>query len=116
MILANKSFEEVCKEQGELFSLDFLTCSFRDKLALISMVCYVTNELNKKRSEPLTCYDILLKIDASGDQKFREEFLKGLAGMCQNFMKWCDSFETFGVSPKEMPKAIRKILDFFLPF
>lgn len=118
MTLADKSFEEVCKLQSEIFSMWFLNCEFKERVALVSMVCYLTNEINKKRDKEhqVTCYDILLKVDTSASNNYREDFLKGLAAICQDFMKGCTNFETFGISPKEMPSMIRKILDSFLPF
>lgn len=118
MTLVDKSFDEVCKLQGEIFSMEFLTCDFKEKIALVSMVCYLTNELNKKRDKEhkITCYDVLFKIDTTASKNYREDFLKGLAALCQDFMKGSTNFETFGIPPKEMPNMIRRILDSFLPF
>lgn len=118
MTLADMTFEEARKLHLTTFSLDYLQCSPAEKLGLIAMVCYVTNELNKKRSnyDKLTCYDVLKLIDKDASKHFRENFLKGLGVVCQDFMTSDTGYPDFGMPAKEMPKKIKQILDTFLPF
>ena len=113
--LANISFDKLLKLYQTLFSLGYINSKFENKIALISMVCYVTNAVRKKNPD-ITCYDVLLKIAKDFGEVNSNTFLKSLAVVCEDMMYGCSDFPTFGVEPKEMPAQIKKILGDYCPF
>lgn len=104
--------------ENKSFSMSYLTCDFKERVALILMVCYVTNEVNKKRTpdKKVSCKDVLFKIVPPVKENLYTDFLIELGDMCDDFMYGCKTFDNFGIDPKTMVKQIRNILDTFLPF
>ena len=100
------------------FSLGNLNSSLEEKLALIAMICYVTNSINKKRSDldKVTCFQIICKIGKEFNNPDMLEFFKSLGVICEDFMYGCTDFPTFGIEPKAMPKEILKLLNKWMPF
>ena len=45
-----------------------------------------------------------------------EEFLKGLAIVCEDFSYGCTEFPTFGISQKELIPKAKEILNTYMPF
>ena len=72
--LENISFEKLLRIYQKYFSLHYLNTNTDNKLALIALVCFLTNELRKK-DKNISCYDVLLKLgkdfpDVSGRPPF----------------------------------------------
>ena len=113
--LQNSSFEKVLAIYEKYFSLGYLNTDVSDKLAAISLTCYITNEL-KKKGKNVTCYDILLQIGKDFPDLVKNTFFKSLGAICQDLMYGCDTFPDFGIPPKEMPKTVLKLLNKYCPF
>jgi hypothetical protein len=113
--LINISFEKLFRIYQKYFSLNYLNDNTDNKLALIALVCFLTNEL-KKKDENITCYDVLLKIGKDFPELTKNTFLKSLACVCEDIMYGCKEFNTFGVARKDVPKTIKKLLDRYVPF
>ena len=86
-----------------------------DKLACIALTCYITNEL-KKKGQKVTCYDVLLKVGKDFGKEEKETFLNSLGAICEDFMYGVKDFPDYGVSLKNMPKQLKKLLDSYVPF
>lgn len=115
--LQNISFDKLFAIYRKYFSMGYFnTKNVSDKLACISLTCYVTNELRKKGKD-LTCYDVLLQIcKDSATELEKNTFLKSLGVICEDLMYFCDTFPDFGIKPKEMPSTIRSLIDKYCPF
>ena len=113
--LINSSFDEIKKSYSEQYTLGYIGHDMTDKLACVALTCYITNELRKKDSKT-TCYDVLLKVGKDLTDTYKNTFLKVLGAVCEDFMYGCKDFPSFGISPKEMPKRLKLILDNVLPF
>ena len=98
--LENISFDKLFKIYRKYFSLKYINTNTDNKLALIALVCFLTNELQKKNRNitPLP------------------HLLKSLACICQDIMYGCTEFNTFGVERKDVPKTIKKLLNEYIPF
>ena len=113
--LENISFDKLLRIYQKYFSLHYINTNTDNKLALIALVCYLTNELRKK-DKNVTCYDVLLKIGKDFPDLQKKTFLKSLACLCEDIMYGCKEFNTFGVDRKDVPKTIKKLLDEYVPF
>ena len=108
-------FEQVLKIYSKFFSLGYLGRDGADKLALISLTCYVTKELHKK-GKKMNCYEVLLQIGKDFPDLEKNTFLKAVGAICEDLLYGSDSFPDFGLKPSEMPKTIKKLLDKYTPF
>lgn len=104
-------FKEM-KENYKIYSLGYLNTDINSKFALISLINYLVMKLKEKKPD-VTYYQIIYKIAGTS---FPEDFIKGLAIVCEDFAYGCKEFPTFGISPKEIPKKIKEILDTYIPF
>ena len=104
-------YEELSKLYSEYFSLYYLGEDFTTKVALISLICYLTEKLRKKKST-ITYSQVIKSIDHS----LPEKFVNGLAVVCSDFAYGCKSFPTFGIEDKQIPEKIKEILGKQLPF
>lgn len=111
-IITTPPFEEMQRIYGKYFSLGYLNCDINTKFALISLICYLTHKLKEKKPD-VTPYKIIRKI--MGDT-IPEDFIKGLAVICSDFEYGCNTFPTFGIEDKQIPKKIKDILSEWLPF
>ena len=59
--LQNISFDKLLAIYEKYFSLGYLNTDVSDKLACISLTCYITNELRNK-GKKINCYEVLLQI------------------------------------------------------
>lgn len=87
--------------------------SFERKLILISLINYVYSK-NKPKNPDLTHYELICKL--SKNLNLPEDFIKGLAIVCEDFAYACSEFPNFGYQGKEILKEIVEILDSYLPF
>lgn len=89
------------------------TEDFGDRLALIGMICYLTNALRKKNPE-LTHYDVIklctkdLWVD--GDQ------LIALSLLCEWLSTDCKKFPDFDLKPVEMAHKVTELISQLCPF
>lgn len=113
--LQNLNFEKVNAIYQKYFSLSYLGKDVTDKFACIALTCNITSALRKK-GKKVTCYDVLLQIGKDYPDFTKNTFLKSLGAICDDFMYGCDTFPDFGISSKEMPKTVKKILDNYCPF
>ena len=113
-------YNELRQFYSEHFSLGYLNLPesdghspFERKLILISLLCYVV-EKNKPKNPDLTHYALLYKLNKTLD--LPDEFLKGLAIVCEDFSYQCHEFPTFGLEGKKILEEIISILKTYVPF
>lgn len=111
--LENISFNELRETQH--YAVGYLGSDMQDRLAVIAITCFLTNLL-KKKDKGITCYDVLLKVGKDFSDLEKNTFLKALGAICEDFMRNCNTFIDLGISPKEMPKILKKLLNDYLPF
>mgnify|MGYP003435199928 CR=1 FL=1 len=113
--LENISCYKLNKVYANYFSLSFLDLKFTDKLACITLTCYITNELRKK-GQNINSYDVLLKVGKDLPDIVKNTYFKSLAAICEDFLYDCKDFPDFGIPIKEMPKQLKLLLDNYCPF
>ena len=98
------NFNELKKFYSEHYSLGYLNLPesdghspFERKLILISLVCYIVYKINTKLNLP-------------------DDFIKGLAIVCEDFAYQCHEFPTFGLEGKKILEEICSILKTYVPF
>ena len=100
MELSDLSWDKTIALYKKFFSIHYLNSNLGDKLAVIAITGYITNELRKK-SYYVSCYDVLLK---------------SLGAVCEDFMYGVKEFPDYGIPLKNMPKQLKKLLDSYVPF
>ena len=115
MELSDISFDKTLAIYQKFFSLKFLNSNLGDKLGVIALTCYLTNEL-KKKNQYITCYDVLLKVGKDFSEVDKNTFLKSLGAICEDFMYGVKELPDYGVKLKDMPKQLKKLLDSYVPF
>lgn len=85
---------------------------FSNKLALLSLICYLFFKLKQKKPD-LTYWEMLYKIgkDCTG-----EDVLKRIAIICESESYGCNIFPNFGIEDKKIPGKIQELLREILPF
>lgn len=107
-------YDELRRIYSENFSLHYLNSNdISKKFALISLICYVTYKTQLKKPD-VTHYQIIMKV--SQNLGLPEDFIKGLAIVCEDFSYGCTEFPTFGLEGKDILKQIIEILKSFVPF
>lgn len=112
-IMDGPSYKEMATYYKQYFSLGHLEKDISKKFALISLICYVTEELKKKKPD-VTYYQTIYKL-ASG-MGLPGTFIKALAIICEDFSYGCTEFPTFEIKPNEMVKTIKNLLGSYTPF
>nr|DAH58524.1 MAG TPA: hypothetical protein [Bacteriophage sp.] len=107
------NFEQLNKLYSENFSLGFIDKDFSTKVALISLISYLTFKLRSKDSS--ISYLRVIK-SLSKDIKLDSKFVNTLAVICSDFAYGCTSFPTFGISDKNIPAKIKELLEKHVPF
>ncbi len=113
----NPTYKELEDYYASNFSMSGLNTDISNKFALISLICFVTQQVRKKDPET-TCYQIIMKVvkDDTVDDYYLK-FLRGLSIVCNDFMLNTKEFMTFDLhSSKEIIKKIKEILATWLPF
>ena len=111
------TYSELEEYYSRYFSLGGLNTTIENKFGLISLICYITQQVRKKNPDA-TCYQVIMKVvgDIPAD-KYTTEFLRGLSVVCDDFMKHTTEFLTFDLkSSKAIMAKIKEILDTWLPF
>ena len=112
-IITKPPYDQLQRIYSDYFSIGYLnTDDLGNKLALISLTCYLKYKLSQKKPD-VTHYQILKKI--IGDE-VPEDFIKGLAVICSDFGYHCTKFPTFGLEDKQIPGKIKEILLMWVPF
>lgn len=93
-------------------SLSTLGTDFSTRLALVSLICYLYNNLKTKIPD-ITYWTLVYKL---GKGMIPEEMLKGLSILCEEFGTNCKEFPTFGIEDKKIPARVKEILSNWLPF
>lgn len=112
-IITTPPYEEMQMIYQKYFSLANLGTDINKKFALISLVCYLTNKLKKKKPD-WTHWNTLAKINEGCN--LPEDFIKGLAIICSDFGYNCIDYPTFGIEDKKIPSKIKELLSEWLPF
>lgn len=112
-IMNKPSFEEMHRYYMQNFSLGYLNTDINSKFALISLICYVTMKAKEKKPD-VTYYSIIKQI--TKNNSLPEQFVKGLAIICEDFAYGCNKFPTFEIKPTNMIKTIQDLLNSYLPF
>lgn len=94
------------------FSLSTLGNDFSDRIALISLICHITEQLKSKKPD-VTYYQVVYKL---ANNLITEDQIKGLAVICEDFGQRCKEFPTFGLDNKSILEKIKEILSNWLPF
>lgn len=118
MDLIEFSYEKTREIFNKYFSTGNLNTSLENKLALIAMICYITNSINKNKDivNKVNCYQVICKIGKDFPDEVRQDFFKALGAICDDFMYGCTEFPNFGIEPKAMPKEVLKLLNTWMPF
>lgn len=106
------TYEEMQRLYYDNFSLGHLNTDINSKFALISLICYLTENLREKNPD-VTYYQVIYKL-ANGI--IPDTNIKGLAVMCSDFAYGCKNFPTFGIEDKKIPIKIKEILYNWTPF
>ena len=111
------NFQELKKFYSENFSLGYISnttrSSFENRIVLISLICYITYKAKLKNPDT-TYYEIIMKV--SKNLGLPDEFIKGLAIICEDFSYMCSDFPTFGLKGQDIIKEATAILRSYLPF
>ena len=110
MDIKYRDLEQIFKEY---FSTGYINVDINTKFALISLICYLTNALRKKKPD-VTYYQVIRKLNSKG--QIPDEYVKGYAIMCEDFAYGCTEFPTFNIAPKDVPKTVSDILQKWMPF
>lgn len=107
------TYKELKGFYEDYFVIGHLNVDITEKFALIALICHVVKGLKRKKPD-VTYYKVVYKLcENSG---FPEEFINGLAIICEDFAKGSKEFPTFNLKGKEITAKIREILNSYLPF
>lgn len=112
-IVTSPPYDELRKLYSKCFSLGHLNTDINSKFALISLICFLTFKAKSTKPD-VTHYKVIKSI--TRDTFYPEDFLKGLAVVCEDFSYGCSEFPTFNIKPKDIVKTIKDLLDTYLPF
>ena len=112
------NFKELKQFYSENFSLGYINSghnrsAIEERMILVCLIDYVTNK-QKSKNPDTTHYEIIMKV--SKNLGLPDNFVRGLAIMCEDFAYCCDDFPTFGLKGKEILEEIREILKSYIPF
>jgi len=108
-----KNYDMLKKIYSDNFSLGFLNTDAGNKLALISLVCHLTQKAKEKKPG-VTVYQVLMSLNK--ESLVPESFIVGLSIVCEDFMYGCTNFPTFGTQVKDVIFNIKNLLKSYLPF
>jgi len=112
------NFNELRRFHSENFSLGYINSghgrsAIEERFVLISLVCYITYK-SKTKNPDTTHYEIIMKL--SKNLGLPENFIKGLAIVCEDFSYQCTDFPTFGLKGKDVINEAVSILKSYIPF
>ena len=113
-------FEELRRFYSDNFSIGYLNpppnneqSTFERRLILISLICYITYKAKLKNPDT-TYYEIIMKL--SKNLGLSQNFIKGLAIVCEDFAYDCTDFPTFALKGQDIVKECVSILKSYIPF
>lgn len=106
-------FEELNKFYKNNFSLGYMGKSIENKLALISLICYVKYKASLKNPD-VTYYRVITKI--CNGKGVSEEQIKALAIICEDFGYCCEDFPLFGLKGNQIIEKIQELILNWMPF
>lgn len=111
-IIRNPEYSQLQEIYSQYFSFGNLGISFDSKLALLSMLAHLKEQLSAKKPD-VTHYQVLKNIV---DNRLPEDVIKGIAVVCSDMSYGCKEFPTFGLNNKQMVAKIKELADNYLPF
>lgn len=111
-IITTPPYKEMQELYRKYFSIAYISQDLSDKLALISLICYLKYKLSLKKPD-VTHYQIVKKI--MGDS-MSEDMIKGICVVCSDLGYGCNQFPTFGLEDKQIPGKIKELLSKITPF
>lgn len=112
------TFKDLSDFYAEHYSLGYLNgengrSSMENRFVLISLINYVYSKAKLKNPD-LTRYELIMKL---GETKgLPEDFVKGLAIVCEDFAYQTNTYPTFGLKGNDIVAEIKAILNTYLPF
>lgn len=106
------TYKQLKQFYSEYFGLSNLNVSSEERLAILSLVSYTVQKLKAKKPD-VTYYSVLKKLAPSA---MPEDYLYGLAIICEDFAYDCKEFPTFDLKGNEIIKKIKDILSNYIPF
>lgn len=111
-------FKELQRFYSENFSLGYINSghdrsSIEERFVLISLIDFITYKAKLKNPD-VTHYEIIMKL--SKNLGLPNEFIKGLAIVCEDFAYQCTDFPTFGLKGNDIIKQAVSILKSYMPF
>lgn len=112
------NFKELKRFYSDNFSLGYINAgnsrsSIENRFVLISLINHITYK-NKLKNPDINHYEIIMKL--SKNLGLPDDFLKGLAIVCEDFSYQCTEFPTFGLTGQDIIKEVRSILNGYVPF
>ena len=112
------NFNELRRFYSENFSLGYINAdnghsSIENRFILISLINHITYK-SKLKNPDTTHYEIIMKLNKNVG--LDDNFIKGLAIVCEDFAYGCTEFPTFGFKGKDIIKEAVLILKSFMPF
>jgi hypothetical protein len=105
-------YDWIPKDKPKYYELHRLDVKFSNKVALISMICFLKQAYDKKGVK-MTFPELVYKLADNTSQPLRAE----LADICTAFYSEPYDFDNYGFkSAKEIKTEINKILNWELPF
>lgn len=111
-------FKELQRFYSENFSLGYINSghdrsSIEERFVLISLIDFITYKAKLKNPD-VTHYEIIMKLNKN--LGLPDEFIKGLAIVCEDFAYQCTDFPTFGLKGNDIIKQAVSILKSYMPF
>lgn len=112
------NFKELRQFYIDNFSLGYINAgnnrsNIENRFVLISLICYITYK-SKLKNPDSTHYEIIMKLNKN--LALPDEFIKGLAIVCEDFSYQCTDFPTFGLKGQDIVKEAISILKTYMPF
>ena len=112
------NFNELRKFYSDNYSLGYINSghnrsSIEERFVLISLIDYITYK-SKLKNPDTTHYEIIMKL--SKNLGLPENFIKGLAIVCEDFSYQCSDFPVFGLKGQDIVKEAVSILKSYIPF
>lgn len=106
-------FEELRQFYIDHFSLGCINSDLGEKLVLIGLICKLTKQAQEKKPG-VTHYQIITSLNK--DIFLPENFIVGLAIMCEDFSYHSKKFPDFGIEQKNIISTVKNIMKSYLPF
>jgi hypothetical protein len=87
--------------------------SIENRFVLISLIDYLTYK-TKLKNPDTTHYSVIMKL--SKNLGLPDNFIKGLAIVCEDFSYYCTEYPTFGLQGQDIIKEVVSILKSYMPF